>query len=261
MNLREERKKVFLRALSNTAFDRVNLGVLAAIAGGGMVFQSAPFLMMAAGGYLSAVVADLTRSDAWRRAAAELRSEPPVLPPASDYDSPTSREMLGRLDRARTQRATLAARSSTPYGDPREVELQERAVAVEAAALRALAALDRVTTYLADQAPALLRREVGRLQELAHDASSAEARADYERALALLTSRLHSIEQIEERRGVIHAKLEAMIGFLEILPVEVMKLDLLKTSGLVLEDEPSLGRLAEELETIENAARAIARPL
>jgi hypothetical protein len=45
-----------------------------------------------------------------------------------------------------------------------------------------------------------------------------------------------------------------MVGLLEVLPVELMKLDALESSGFVLEEEATAVRLVEELELMEHAA-------
>lgn len=258
MRINEERKKVFWRVLSDAAFDRLNLGMLGAIAGTSVVFQTAPFFVLATGGYISVIAAELLRPDSWRRAAKALRSEPPDLPAASAFDSPTVRDLLFRLERARAQRTCLSGRPELAR-QPRQAEVAEQAAELEAAVVRALVALDRVTGYLAEQSAALLRKEETRLEQLADDATKPETQADYKAALEMLAVRQQVIADMADRRDAIHAKLEAMVGFLEMVPVELMKLDVLESSNVVLDEKAAVLGLVEEVERMEYRGQCLGR--
>jgi hypothetical protein len=256
MPWKEQRSSVFWRALGNVALDRTNVGVWAALSVGGLALHSTTFLALATGGYLSALAADLTRPETWQCAAGELRAQPPTLPEGSTFDTAAARELLGRLERSRSERWAFV-RHHARGRIQGQTALAEGVAAVEGMVLRGLTALDRATFYVANHPLILLRKEQGRLAALARDAANPDARVEYSRAAVLATSRLRAVEQIDERRLVIQAKLEAMVGYLEMLPLQMMKMDVLDSSAALLTEDSGVARLAEELESMEDAANVL----
>jgi hypothetical protein len=253
--MKRERWRVAWQALRNAATDWGNLGVSAAAGVGGLLLQFTPLLVLAAAGYVTSVTLDLGRSEHWRQAQQEVRRHPPKLPDPADYEDPGARELLGRLERARYDRERFSRH-------PRAGELAECAVSVEVTTLQCLSALATVGAYLRAQPTVLVRAERARsLTRLANEAPTPAARIQYEEACTLLAERERALAEIEEFRALVRGKLEAMMGLLENLPVELMKLEVGEGTDSVVAQDGAAELLAEELRTVAEASAAVSNHL
>jgi hypothetical protein len=254
-----QRGDVLFRAVFRAATNRLSLGLSGVAAMGALLIQSGTLGAMAVGGYLVAVTIDLTRPDRWRQAMRDLRREPPALPPVGCFSDGVVRDLLARMERARTERL-LVEQSQSQLARTAAETLVERACALEASAARLLTLLERVNRYLGSDPIAPVRQEVVRVQRAA-DAAPPAARAEYQNALRALSGRLSSLEYADGCRALVQAKLEALVTGLEALPPALVAIELRQTTASALVDEPPLPGLLDELNTLEEAARTVGTPV
>jgi hypothetical protein len=254
-----QRGDVLFRAMFRAATNRLSLGLSGAVAMSALLIQSGTLGALAVGGYLMAVAIDLTRPDRWRQAMRDLRRKPPALPPIGCYSDGTVRDLLARIERARSERL-LVEQSQSQLARTAAETLVERACALEGSAARLLTLLERVNRYLGSDPIAPVREEVTRMQRAA-DRAPPDARAEYESALRALAGRLSSLEYAVNCRTLVQAKLEALVCGLEALPPALVAIELRQSTASALIDDPPLPGLLEELSTLEEAARTVGPPV
>jgi hypothetical protein len=250
-----QRGKVLVRAMFRAATNRLNLCLSGAAVLSALMLQSGALGAMALGGYLAAVAIDLSRPHRWREAMQELRRSPPDLPSSGYFSDPTVRDLLSRIEKARTGRQVVE-RNLAPTARAAGQTLLERACALEEAGARLLHLLERVSCYLGTDPIAPVRQEMARLRRVSESAQP-RARAEYEAALRAGSGRVAALEYADGCRALLQAKLEAIVGGLEALAPALMAVELRESTATALADEPPLPGLLDELDTLEEAASTV----
>lgn len=248
-----ESRKVIARALVKAATNRVSLSCSGAVVCGSLVFHSGLLCAVAVGSYVTAMVVALSRRKLWREAADDLRRQPPVLPHPTTFDEIQAREYLVRVANSRLARER-ALEPMQATAASRAQNIADKASTLEESALRLMFVLERMGRFLGGDAAAPLRLDLKRLQERGANATLPATRLEYHRAVATLGRRLSSIERTEAWRGLVLAKLEAIVGALEGLPPRLVQLDVWQATAAALEDSPALDVFTEEIEVMEEAA-------
>jgi hypothetical protein len=251
--------KVIMRALYRSATSRASLCLSGAAALTALLMQSGALGLMAIGGYLLAVSVDLGRPGRWRAAVQEVRRDPPDLPSLACLHDSQARELLLRIEKARTERA-LVVRNLPATAQAGADATVERACAMEESAGRLLLVLERVSQYLAGDPIGPAREELVRLDRAAQNAAP-KARVEYDNARRALSERLSALQYTDGCRALLLAKLEALVGGLEAVSPGLMALELRQATAAVLEDNPPLHELLEELHTLEEAAATAGQPM
>jgi hypothetical protein len=244
--------KVMMRALYRAATNRASLCLSGVAALTALLMQSGALGLMAIGGYLLALTVDLGRPARWRAAVQEVRRDPPVLPSIACLSDGHGRELLSRIEKARTERS-LVVRNLPATAQAGADTTLERACVMEESAGRLLLVLERVSQYLAGDPIGPARDELARLERAAGTAAP-RVRAEYENAHLAMSERLSALEYADGCRALLLAKLEALVGALEAVPPGLMALELRQATAAVLEENPPLHELLEELRTLEEAA-------
>jgi hypothetical protein len=253
-----QRGKVLVRAMFRAATNRVSLCLSGVAALTALMLQSGTLGTMALGGYLVAVAVDFGRPRRWREAVQDVRRRPPPLPSPHSLSDSQARDLLSRIEKARTERLAVE-KDLPPYARLGAETLAERACVLEASAVRLLELLERLSRYLGVDPILPVREEILRVERAAARALP-PARAEYESALRALKGRLGSLEYAEDCRALVLAKLEAIAGGLEALPPALVAVELRQSAAAAFAEEPPLPGLLEELTTLEEAARTVAAP-
>ncbi len=251
--------KVIMRALYRAATNRANLCLSGVAALTALLMQSGALGLMAIGGYLLAVTVDMGRPVRWRQAVQDLRCEPPELPSIACVQDGHARELLSRIEKARTERSLVIRNLPRTAQLGAETTL-ERVCAMEESAGRLLQVLERVSQYLGTDPLGPARDELARVERAAETAAP-RVRVEYEHARRAMAERLTALEYAEGCRTLLLAKLEALVGGLEAVSPGLMALELRQSTAAVLEEDPPLCELLDELHTLEEAAVSAARPL
>jgi hypothetical protein len=247
------------RVLRRAIFKAVTNG--AALAAGTITAFTALLLgsgllgLLALGGYLVGVAIDLSRPRRWREAIEHVRSESVNLPPATMFSADATREVVLRLERARTAR--ICALEVLPASTKNACRsLLEKPGALEEAAVQMLPVLDRVCCHLVTNPIEASRLEMMRIERAAAVAPPS-VQADYERALEVVADRLRLLEHSEQLRAALLGRLEVVLCELESLPTALVALDLQQTAGRCLEEPAPAPGLLQDLQAIEEAANGV----
>jgi hypothetical protein len=259
MAMAVESRRVIARALVKAATNRISLSCSGAVVCGSLVFQSSFLCAVAVGSYVTSMVVALSRRKLWRDAAEELRRWPPVLPHPTTFDEIQAREYVVRVANARLarERALEAMYVSAPA---RAQAIADKAAALEESTLRLAFVLERMGRFLGPDAVTPLRLDLKRLQDKSMSATLPATRIEYHRAVAALGHRLASIERTEAWRGLVQARLEAVVGALEGLPPRLVQLDVWQATAAAMEEVPSVDVFTEEIEAMEDAAASAFPP-
>jgi hypothetical protein len=213
-------------------------------------------LLVVLGGYLAAVAIDLARPARWREANKWVRNEAPSLPPAALFTADSARDAVLRLERARADRASALLGLPPATRDGCETLLQKTG-ALEEAAVRILPVLDRVSSHLRVDPTESLRLEVVRLERATAAAAVEAVRRDYAQAFAVLGERVRLLEQAEQLKTLLLARLEVILSELEAVAPGLMGLELQQSAAAVLDSPSSGGGLIQELQTMQEAAASV----
>jgi hypothetical protein len=204
-----------------------------------------PIVGFTVAAYLAAVAIQLSRAELWRRVLAEQRAQAPFLPAEITLFDHAARAFTVRMTATRVERGVVLAaffaalpEADAPWFDD-VIQLERRAVTL-------IEELDRLGRYLARQDVARTRPHLLRRQD-AGDRFGAAA-ADRRWAFSMAHERALSITELHAFRGRLHARLEAVIRTLELLPPRLVHLSTQVSSALEAgRDQDLLGDLAAEL--------------
>jgi hypothetical protein len=242
------------------ATDRMTLSLSGALAVGALFLQSGALGLVAAGGYVVSLTMDLVRSDRLRLAREELRRCPPPLPLAEGFSDQMVREFLARVAKARDERESALASLANSARASTDTLIQD-AFDSEADLAGLLDALERVNRYLGADARGPIAAELTRIQQAAAAAPSPAVRVEYDRSVAALSASLRSLGEVESCRALLQAKLEAIVGTLEAVPLRLMALDLGQRTAAAIEQVSAPEPIMQELATLEEVATADSAPM
>jgi hypothetical protein len=217
-----DREQLVGQGLFRAATRAVNLCFAGVVATGSVVMHSWPLFGASVVGYATLVVWDLTRLGFWTRVLKDVRARPPSLPDGELFSDMGARHFLNRLHQARAElRRVVGRRSEIP---PRIVAQLELLPEVERRALSLVARLEELSRYLSDKNLRGLRNEVDRMRRAAENTTIERLRIEYERAQFTLRGELAALEELVAAKDLLMAKLETVVGALEMFPCEIVRL-------------------------------------
>jgi hypothetical protein len=131
-----------------------------------------------------------------------------------------ARHFLHRIQQARVELKRVL-REAVP---PRIAAQLEALPDLEKRALALIARLEELSRYLSDKNLRGLRNEADRLQRTGESSTRVRLREEYERAQFALRGELTAIEEIAAAKICMMARLETMVGALEMFPCEIVRL-------------------------------------
>jgi hypothetical protein len=248
MHLR--RREAIRAGLAKAMMGLPSLTVLTAGLTFAFVVQRWPLLGFALVAYLAGVAVQLSRPSLWRRVLDERRCRVPDLPAEIALLDGAARSFTARIDAARNERASVLAAfcggvpaTDAPWFD-HVMQLERRAVTL-------IEALDRIGRYLARKSVSETRVRLDREAELRGRLAGPGA-ADRRWALSMAKERADTISELHVIKDRYHARLDAVVRTLELLPARLAQVTLQVSSDL----EPSRDdELLRDLEA--ELARAI----
>jgi hypothetical protein len=217
-----DRQQLVGHGLFRAATRAVNLCFAGVVATGSVVMHSWPLFGASVMGYATLVVWDLTRLGFWTRVLKDMRARPPSLPDGELFSDMGARHFLNRLHQARAElRRVIGRRSEIPARIAVQLDSLPE---VEKRALSLIERLEELSRYLADKNLRGLRNEVDRLRRAAENTCSDRLRVEYERAQFTLRGELMALEELAGAKDLLMAKLETVVGALEMFPCEIVRL-------------------------------------
>lgn len=208
----------FLRAAGRG----MNLCCAGVVATAGLVFQSWTIFGVSIAGYAGMIILDLSRLGFWKRVLDDLRSRPALLPDPEVFTDPAARQLAHRVHQARAELARVIdwPRAAFPA---RTTALLEVVPDMEKRAIGLLRRLEDLSRYLADKNLRGLAGDVERLRKAAEGGASVPLRLAYQKAHFARREEVQALEEITAAKDLILARLETVVGTLEMFPCEVMR--------------------------------------
>lgn len=258
MAMRPRTLRVVSTGVTRAALTKMNLILPGAVVATAFALESWLLAGIAAASYLVGVATDLGRPTFWRKVLHEVRRKPPALPVETDLLDLSARDLLGRIERARSDRIEVLDRVPPAFRE-RVDELLETVAELEEAALAAVRVTDRLGRYMLRHEARSAEEDRRRLETLAMKAPP-HLRLEYGRAIAALHQRLAAIEETSSYRALVLAKLEAMVSTLEMLPWRLVHLEAAEATSAAVGaagDRLEVDALVSELHNLaEGAASA-----
>jgi len=231
------RGEVLGHGLLRAATRAANLCVAGTVATTSVILQSWPMCGVSVAGYATLIAWDLTRLGFWRNVLHEVRLRPPALPDPDAYVDSCARHFLHRLQHARAelQRVLQPRRRSPPT---RLLSQLDGVPELEKRALDMVDRFEQMSRYLTDKNVRGLRTEVERLRRASESAASLPLRVEYDRAHHALSQELAALDEIAAAKELLLAKLETCAASLELLPCEIVRLQVVEDQLRDLEVEP-----------------------
>ena len=215
-------RELFGHGLFRAATKALNLCFAGFVATSSVVMHSWPLFGASVVGYATLVAWDLTRLGFWTRVLKDLRTRPPALPDSELFSDVGARHFLNRMHQARGElkRVTVGQ-----VAVPARILAQLQALPeLEKRALALIGRIEELSRYLCDKNLRGLRNEIDRLRRAAENTTSPRLRDEYERAQFALRGELSAIEEIAAAKDLLAARLETMVGALELFPCELVRL-------------------------------------
>jgi hypothetical protein len=215
-------RELFGHGLFRAATKALNLCFAGFVATSSVVMHSWPLFGASVVGYATLVAWDLTRLGFWSRVLKDLRTRPPALPEAEMFNDMGARHFLNRLHQARGELKRVTAGGAAI---PAQILAQTEALPdVEKQALALITRVEELSRYLCDKNMRGLRNELDRLRRASENSPNMRLRGEYERAQFALRGELTALEEIVAAKDLLMARLETMVGALEMFPCEIVRL-------------------------------------
>jgi hypothetical protein len=219
-------RELFGHGLFRAATKAINLCFAGFVATSSVMMHSWPLFGASVVGYASLVAWDLTRLGFWTRVLKDLRTRPPALPDADLFSDVGARHFLNRLYQARSElKRVIASKTSIPG---RILAQLEALPELEKRTLALISRTEELSRYLSDKNLRGLRNELDRLRRASENTPNARLRGEYERAQFALRGELSALEEIAAAKDLLMARLETMVGALEMFPCEIVRLRVLE---------------------------------
>ncbi|HEY2744452.1 MAG TPA: hypothetical protein VGL86_07510 [Polyangia bacterium] len=236
-----------------------NLSVLAAALLCAMVAGSVGLTVVAVWLYGLFVARDVSSPRFAKRVSAARAEARRRLPDGLDLADPGLRVAVSSIRAGYAEIARVLERTPSP------IQAHVRAAVAALNELRPQAArlireADELCGYLRAVPRSNVASEVDRLAAAAARATD-EARAEYERALAIRRDQLAALDQIQREHDRIAASLERIIGTVEAFPARIYRLRLLERSARedpVSDADRDLQRMNEDLSSSQQLLESLA---
>lgn len=198
--------------------------------------------------YAAMVAWDVFNPSFWKKA---LTREPTELPDAKSVVDPASRAAVEALERAQEELSSVLAETS----DEVKVHLSVALATVAELEERAVHLIERaeaLARYLARTDAEPVRAEIKKLAGKIQQTRDAQARAQYESALATREEQLRALDDIGDAKERVAANLSRIVATVEGLPPKIVRMRVLDAQAM---DELS-GTMNEELGRINGEMRA-----
>jgi hypothetical protein len=217
-----ETRELFGHGLFRAATKALNLCFAGFVATSSVVLHSWPLFGASVVGYASLVAWDLTRLGFWTRVLRELRARAPALPEADMFNDVGARHFLNRLHQARAElKRVTTGKAAIPHQILAQLEALPE---LEKRALALIARTEELSRYLCDKNLRGLRNELDRLRRASENSPNMRLRGEYERAQFALRGEVTALEEISAAKDLLLARLETMVGALEMFPCEIVRL-------------------------------------
>lgn len=245
--------RVVWRAVGRAAVQPTALCAGGAMAVVATALHSGTLFALGLAAYAASAALALVRRGFWRNVVEAMRREGPSLPVYVDSWDPGARVLLSRLTNARFARQE--ASEQLPPASPVRAAAAERAAELEEMAVQLVRAGARLGEHLSPDTRGPLRDHVRWLSERA-EAAAPDARAEYQRAMTALQQKLTGIEELERKRQLIVARLEAVVCTLEALGEDLLESPLRAAADHALADDFPLMRALDEMSPVELASES-----
>jgi hypothetical protein len=248
-----EGKPKGLQGFARAATGIVNLGVAGAAAVGAAALQSWPLLAVGGVTYAALVAWDLVRGPGKTAArAADLRA----LREPSQYADVQTQQTVRALLGAKVEIDRVL--SETP--DEVKGNLAMALVSVDALLERAAGLGDRaedLSRYLLTKDPRVVRQDVESLRQRVSQTADAEARAQYQSALASREDHLKALDDLRNARERVLASMLSIASSLEGLPAKIVHMRALDADAM----DKLGGDVKGELERVNDEMKAFEETL
>ena len=224
-----------------------NLAVLAIAFSFALLSGHVALTLVALWLYGMCVVRDVASPRFGKRLAAEDAEKRRRLPESVELNDPGLRMTVSSIRAGYAEIARVLKRTPPPihaHVGAALTSLEE----LRPQAARLIREADELGGYLRAVPRSGVESELQRLEKAAQRATD-EARAEYERALAIRREQLDAIDQIQREHDRISASLERIIGSIEAFPAWIYRLRLLERSAredLVRDADRDLQRMNED---------------
>jgi hypothetical protein len=189
----------------------------------------------------------------WMDAERDARTQPIELPDLIWYSDVGAQAAIRRLSQARRGRASAVAHSPQhPEGD---LLTRLRSVAdIERRVVLLASRVEYLGRFLSDISVPEIEADMQRIRTREANATSSEARARYRLGIAQREAQIRDARGLEARRDQLLATIDYMLASLEILPLKLTRLQLLRVEAVEYQPVDPAGDAAplfNDLEAIE----------
>ncbi len=189
----------------------------------------------------------------WMAAERSARNNPIELPDLIWYSDVGAQAAIRRLSQARRALANAVAHS--PQDPEHEMLARLRSVAeIERRIVLLAARVEYLGRFLSDISVPELEAEAQRIRTRELNAATAEARARYRLGVAQREAQIRDARALEARRDQLLATIDYMLASLEMLPLKLTRLQLLRAEAAEYRPSDPTGDTAplfNDLEAIE----------
>jgi hypothetical protein len=189
----------------------------------------------------------------WMAAERSARNNPIELPDLIWYSDVGAQAAIRRLSQARRALANAVAHS--PQDPEHEMLARLRSVAeIERRIVLLAARVEYLGRFLSDISVPELEAEAQRIRTRELNAATAEARARYRLGVAQREAQIRDARALEARRDQLLATIDYMLASLEMLPLKLTRLQLLRAEAAEYHPSDPTGDTAplfNDLEAIE----------
>ncbi len=189
----------------------------------------------------------------WMAAERTARNNPIELPDLIWYSDVGAQAAIRRLSQARRSLANAVAHS--PQDPEHEMMARLRSVAeIERRIVLLAARVEYLGRFLSDISVPELEAEAQRIRTRELNAATAEARARYRLGIAQRETQIRDARALEARRDQLLATIDYMLASLEMLPLKLTRLQLLRAEAAEYHPSDPTGDTAplfNDLEAIE----------
>jgi len=244
--------KVIARAVAGP----VNLAVAGAGVAGSLLLGSWPLAALGGVAYAAMVAWDLVTPEFWNKVSAKELLPASRLPSPDSVDDPAVRSTVRELWIARGELARVIGEAS-PQVRGYVGMIVSSLGQLESNAAELVSRADLLARYLSTASPSLVETEVARLRAESVATDDAEARRQYEQALASRQEQLKALEDIKDARDRVNGTLSKVVAALQALPAKVVRMQVM--------DAESMGAVSgdvnKELDTLNNEVSAFEETL
>jgi hypothetical protein len=244
--------KVVARAVAGP----VNLAVGAAGAIGGLLLHAWPVMALGGLAYLAMVSWDLVSPEFWAKISASEVLPPSRLPQPDAVKDPAVQSTVRELWIARNELGRVIGEASPQVRGYVGMIIASLGQ-LESHAAELVGRADLLGRYLSTVSPSLVETEVARLRAESVATDDAEARGQFEQALASRQEQLRALEDIKDAHDRVNGTLSKVVAALQALPSKVVRMQVMDAESL----SAVQGDVNRELDTLNNEVSAFEETL